>query len=243
MNQDLPRGPKKNVTYDPKLTLYGDPWTPGDFNTRPSLSLHVIDSAGNPKNTSKSATVGVWIQCYLNHPDEDKKSKSIDIKFDLNIAGIFLALLEKAVAAPDKFVMTGILSRGFIFPGGVKSDKPVKQGTVHIAKNGEGELCLVVKAYKRPDSVYPFRLGYWADLVYKNEEKIPPSEASVLVAAGWVKILNGLLPLVGKEVYDEKNKFLSGSSGDSDMYEDSTPPAHVTGSTKSKATDIFDELS
>jgi hypothetical protein len=195
--------PKKNVTDDPKLALFGEPWREGDYSKKPSMKLRVINSTGNPKSEVKQSTVGVWITVYLNHPDENDDAKKIDIKMDAVISSTFIAAIERAIKNREA-TMLGIDNMGYTFVGGNKSDKPTSLGKVFVGRNGEGVLCLVVDAPNRPRALFPFTPTFWWALINKNGDKISAVEASELVAEGWVAIVRPLLAMAVKETYDDK---------------------------------------
>jgi hypothetical protein len=243
-----PQPPKKNLSYDPKLSLTGEPWVEGDYSKKPTLHLVAVNSAGNKNSTVKTATLGVWFKSYLNHPDESDTAKAIDVKLDLGKSFAFLEMLEACIADTN-FTMAGVEASGFTFPGGQRSDKPSVLGTVFVGRNGDGEICLILQAPNRPTAVFPFNTDQWFNIVDKQGRPVDKPTVSKYIAGGWCKLLRGVLVTVAKDIYEEKAAALeknteagSGYEKPSGGYEQKPYTPGATYAPKPKPTDVFDSI-
>ena len=197
---------KGNAFDDPKLMLVGEPWVEGGMN-RPNASLRVIDSSENKSaKTSKKTSVGIWITAYPNHPDEDEKSARVDVKLNYVYANVFLDTLMAAVEDPEFTGSIGSAAKVWAYNAPDKSGPPPVSAVAHVTKNANGEICLVIVEKDRPKMVFPFRPDPYFGLVDMGGKSLPPAKVSKHLVRGWVAAMRGLLPLVYKDVYENKER-------------------------------------
>jgi len=191
-NQNFKAVPKTAMD-NPKLGITGKPWVDGDYKTTPKLQLRYVN--GN-----------IWITCYSNNPKESSDAGPINVKMDPRIANTFLAIIEDAIENPDGFTMRGVENKNYLYgAGGKRSDKPMVLSSAYVGVNGDGEICIIIKAYKRETVTFAFTTNFWFSLVDKGGQPLDKAKVSKYVAKGWLETARQIMgPIIaGNYVHPE----------------------------------------
>jgi hypothetical protein len=191
--------PNLTALDDASLSIRGEPWDNNNPKNAPTLFVRIPDSANNPNTDPKHRPkVGVRLMCYFNNPDIAGDNKG-ELHLNPFSAYIFLNLLREAVRDPQ-YKAKGLLIRGKPFG----ADKVEELGSVKVALNGEGEVCIILEISGKPTARFKMTPTYWEDLIDLEGNPLDKAKASRLVTLGWIDVLSGLIPNVSTEVYNKK---------------------------------------
>jgi len=161
----------------------------GESKDAPNL-LWYITEAGKPR-----------IDVYTG-VDGDVDNGRIRAAMDFRTAGAVLELIDK-VASSDSPCRYYITNRNYIFPGGVRSEKPVETCKTVVGRAEDGRVYISLIAKDRPKAVFYFTSPYFHDFTDSEGNTMGVAMESSLYARNYAKTIQQLLTSVLTKTYKE----------------------------------------
>lgn len=187
--QQQPR--QKTILEDRKLTMYARNPAGG----RSTLKWAVIN--GNPRITVWSGMEG------------DKDNGKAEAKMDLKTFMAFTVMLEEACK-----LAPGETAGGYIEMGFPRDGKITTTADLHVGRDKAGLVYISVVARNGNTAIqFPFVTEDFHKFFHRGQEQYSAAEVSVVMARGYVRILQALVPQICAATWKEPEPKQGGNGG------------------------------
>lgn len=179
----------------------------------PQRKKNALDNAAlrlyAPNNTGKNASLsvavrknGAQITVWTNDPNDTKDNGKISAQLSLPYFQTLLEMLRAAATATAEWKHF-IECKGYIFPGGKKSEQPVVTARIVVGRDADGTVYISVTAQGRPNIKFVMTPGGFNSIRNADGSEVSMGFLTSIYALGWASTMQTLLLQLAVIEYEE----------------------------------------